>query len=195
MFQELFFSASGWVLWLLSFMSVLSLAAMAYVGLALLRAGLSTNDQQLQQLRQQQNPFSAASASSTVPAALMRFAETLPAYDESRLVAYAALLLDRQRAGMRVLEVVAAAAPLAGLLGTVIGMIEAFQALQAAGSQVDPAQLSGGIWQALLTTAAGLVVALPALTAWHVFDRRFEAGRLCLNQLLAELPAFKANAS
>ncbi|MDO6806083.1 MotA/TolQ/ExbB proton channel family protein, partial [Wenyingzhuangia sp. 1_MG-2023] len=63
--------------------------------------------------------------------------------------------------GLRPLEVIANIAPLLGLFGTVLGMIEAFQAMEAAGSKVDPAVLSGGIWQALLTTAGGLAVAIP----------------------------------
>ncbi len=52
-----------------------------------------------------------------------------------------------------------------GLLGTVLGMINAFQALQNAGNRVDPSILSGGIWVALLTTAAGLIIAIPAAAA------------------------------
>jgi len=59
------------------------------------------------------------------------------------------------------LQVIAAIAPLLGLLGTVFGMIEAFQQMELAGKNVDPSILSGGIWEALLTTAAGLSVAIP----------------------------------
>jgi len=72
--------------------------------------------------------------------------------------------------GLRVLEAVSALAPLLGLLGTVLGMIEAFQALETSGAAADPTILAGGIWQALLTTAVGLVVAVPAALALHVFD-------------------------
>lgn len=71
-------------------------------------------------------------------------------------------LLARARAGLRPLELIASIAPLLGLLGTVLGMIAAFQALQEAGSRADPAALAGGIWEALLTTAAGMAVAIPA---------------------------------
>ncbi|MBS82595.1 MAG: flagellar motor protein MotA [Gammaproteobacteria bacterium] len=59
------------------------------------------------------------------------------------------------------LQVIATIAPLLGLLGTVFGMIEAFQQMEIAGKNVDPSMLSGGIWEALLTTAAGLSVAIP----------------------------------
>lgn len=75
---------------------------------------------------------------------------------------------------LRTLEVIANLAPLLGLLGTVLGMIEAFRAMEAAGTQVNPAVLSGGIWQALLTTAAGLVVAIPVSLIHSWLERRVE---------------------
>ncbi len=67
------------------------------------------------------------------------------------------------------LQVIATIAPLLGLLGTVFGMIEAFQQMELAGKNVDPSILSGGIWEALLTTAAGLSVAIPIV----VFESYF----------------------
>lgn len=76
---------------------------------------------------------------------------------------------------LKVLEVLAMIAPLLGLLGTVIGMIVAFQAMEQAGAQIDPSVLSGGIWQALLTTAAGLIVAIPIAMAHQYFERQLEA--------------------
>ncbi|MDO6681784.1 MULTISPECIES: MotA/TolQ/ExbB proton channel family protein [unclassified Oceanobacter] len=76
--------------------------------------------------------------------------------------------------GLRPLEVIANIAPLLGLFGTVLGMIEAFQAMEAAGSKVDPAVLSGGIWQALLTTAGGLAVAIPVSMIHSALERKSE---------------------
>lgn len=67
----------------------------------------------------------------------------------------------RAEAGLRLLDAIAQTAPLLGLFGTVLGMIEAFQTLQAGGASVDPSQLAGGIWVALLTTAMGLGIAMP----------------------------------
>lgn len=72
--------------------------------------------------------------------------------------------------GLRALELIATIAPLLGLLGTVLGMIAAFQALQEAGNRADPALLAGGIWEALLTTAAGMAVAIPASAALTWFE-------------------------
>ena len=75
---------------------------------------------------------------------------------------------------LRGLEVIANLSPLLGLLGTVLGMIKAFARLESAGTKVDPAILAGGIWEALLTTAFGLSVAIPALAAFYIFEGRVE---------------------
>lgn len=82
--------------------------------------------------------------------------------------------LESLRGGLRPLELIGTLAPLLGLLGTVIGMIDAFRELESAGSQVDPSVLSGGIWVALLTTAAGLSVAIPAVAAHTFLERQLE---------------------
>jgi len=71
---------------------------------------------------------------------------------------------------LRGLSSIAHLSPLLGLLGTVTGMIAAFMNLQAAGPQVDPSLLSGGIWEALLTTAFGLTVAIPAMAAFYYLE-------------------------
>ncbi|MDN3516665.1 MotA/TolQ/ExbB proton channel family protein [Aquisalimonas lutea] len=82
--------------------------------------------------------------------------------------------LEVLRTGLRPLEVIGSLAPLLGLFGTVLGMIEAFRQMEMAGSQVDPSVLSGGIWQALLTTAAGLAVAIPVVALLNWLERRIE---------------------
>ena len=82
--------------------------------------------------------------------------------------------LKELRSLLPALEAVATLSPLLGLLGTVLGMIEAFQAMEAAGSRVDPAVLSSGIWQALLTTAIGLTIAIPALALYNWLDRKVQ---------------------
>ena len=56
-------------------------------------------------------------------------------------------------------------APLLGLLGTVLGMMKAFMVIQQMGGKVNAAVLAGGIWEAMLTTALGLAVALPTMVA------------------------------
>jgi biopolymer transport protein ExbB len=83
-------------------------------------------------------------------------------------------MLEALRAYFRPLEVIASLAPLLGLFGTVLGMIKAFQQLAEAGNQVDPSVLSGGIWEALLTTAVGLAVAIPVVALLNWLESRVE---------------------
>ena len=87
------------------------------------------------------------------------------------------LKLRDLRTYLPALEVIGMLSPLLGLLGTVLGMIDAFQAMELAGNEVDPATLSGGIWQALLTTAVGLVIAIPALAVYNWMDHKDSARR------------------
>lgn len=68
---------------------------------------------------------------------------------------------------------IAAVTPLLGLLGTVTGMIRTFSALTTGGAG-DPAALAGGISEALITTAAGLMVAIPALIAYRYLRGRVD---------------------
>ena len=75
---------------------------------------------------------------------------------------------------LRTLEVLAVVSPLMGLLGTVLGMIESFQSLELAGGSANAAVLAAGIWQALLTTAMGLIVAIPAAIAANLHGARLD---------------------
>ena len=106
-----------------------------------------------------------------------------------RLEAEAEASLARLEGGFRVLDAIAQTAPLLGLFGTVLGMIDAFRALQGAGAAVDPSALAGGIWVALLTTAAGLAVAMPAqlVLAWL-------EGLVARDRAFAELALARARA-
>ncbi|MEJ2636017.1 MAG: MotA/TolQ/ExbB proton channel family protein, partial [Calditrichia bacterium] len=78
------------------------------------------------------------------------------------------------RRGLIPLETVAAVAPLMGLLGTVLGMIKVFEIIQTLGVGQAKA-LSGGISEALITTAAGLFIGIPVLIAFNYFSSRADA--------------------
>jgi biopolymer transport protein ExbB len=75
---------------------------------------------------------------------------------------------------LNTLGTIAAISPLLGLLGTVTGMIRTFSALTSGGAS-DPAALAGGISEALITTAAGLMVAIPALIGYRYLRGRVDA--------------------
>lgn len=85
------------------------------------------------------------------------------------------------------LELVANIAPLLGLLGTVLGMVKAFASIGEVGTRVDPSVLAGGIWEALLTTVAGLIVAVPALVAFHVLDGKVEKIRSTAKDVVSNI--------
>lgn len=114
------------------------------------------------------------------------------AASHKRLEAEAEQEFLKLEGGLRFLDILAQIAPLMGLFGTVLGMIEAFQALQSAGSNVDPSVLAGGIWVALLTTAAGLAVAMPVSMALAWLEAQLDKDRamaeLILSSVAAPLP-------
>lgn len=72
------------------------------------------------------------------------------------------------------LGTIAAVSPLLGLLGTVVGMIRTFRAITVAGVG-DPTAMAGGIAEALITTAAGLIIAVPALMAYRYLRGRVDS--------------------
>ncbi len=73
-----------------------------------------------------------------------------------------------------ILSTIIAVAPLLGFLGTVSGMIRAFMSIQEKGGAVNPGDLASGIWAALLTTAAGLSVAIPVLVVYNYLVSRVD---------------------
>ena len=80
------------------------------------------------------------------------------------------------------LAIVATMAPIVGLLGTVLGMVEAFHVIAFSEGMGNPALLAGGISKALVNTAAGLTVALPALGMHHYFKHRLASLGLALEK-------------
>jgi biopolymer transport protein ExbB len=177
-----FLTQGGPALWVIAALSVLTLALILWKIWDLLRLGAwstaPTERAVSAWVSGQHDPARAFLASRRGLRATVAFTAMLAcsapdlddaaAREETARVAKANL--SRTRAGLRALELVATIAPLIGLLGTVLGMIEAFQALQDSGNHADPAALAGGIWQALLTTAAGMAVAIPASMALTWFE-------------------------
>lgn len=71
---------------------------------------------------------------------------------------------------MNWLGTIASIATLLGLLGTVTGLVSAFHQIELSGGQVQPGDLAAGIWEALITTVFGLVIAIPCMTAYQLLD-------------------------
>lgn len=134
-----------------------------------------------------QRPDSAAENAVALAMQLSNDPET-PKERANELIGNSAITdLHRFGRGVRALEAIAQVAPLIGLFGTVLGMIEAFQALQSAGSNVDPSALAGGIWVALMTTAAGLAVAMPVSLIVTWLEGRLESERVAIETLVTQV--------
>ncbi|WP_027796204.1 MotA/TolQ/ExbB proton channel family protein [Paraburkholderia acidipaludis] len=101
---------------------------------------------------------------------------------ETRIEAAAAQIERDMSRGLWLLETIVTAAPLLGLLGTIAGMMHSFR-LFGGNGLVNPAGVTGGVAQALIATAIGLVIALVALFAFNFFSRR-------IDQLMDEIESF-----
>ncbi len=123
-----------------------------------------------------------------IETALVALARQTP-LEEAReeILRIGALQLRQLESHLRGLEMTANIAPLLGLLGTVIGMVDAFSALEEAGTRVNPALLAGGIWTALLTTVAGLSVAIPSIAAHYILDGQIEQFRSKMGDVLTRI--------
>jgi biopolymer transport protein ExbB len=75
---------------------------------------------------------------------------------------------------LHLLELIGKIAPMIGLSGTVLGLTRTFQTVAAVKRYTDPSILAGGIWEALITTVAGLFVAIPALICYHLYENRIK---------------------
>lgn len=98
--------------------------------------------------------------------------------------------IPRLEGRIKVLATIAHISPLLGLLGTVVGMAKAFQVIQmktAAFNPVSSGDLAGGVWQALLTTALGLIVAIPAIVAYHYLAAKVQDFVLDMERSATEL--------
>ncbi|WP_353402745.1 MotA/TolQ/ExbB proton channel family protein, partial [Pseudophaeobacter arcticus] len=171
-----FMARGGPALWVIAALSVLTLSLLLWRVAELMQAGLWRRSQAETWLNLWRRGNAAPNSAARTPRdrvtqAAMQAVLT-PAFStemaEKEVTRIAKGELAVLRRGLRPLELIATIAPLVGLLGTVLGMIGAFQALQDSGNGADPSVLAGGIWEALLTTAAGMAVAIPAsaLVSW-----------------------------
>jgi biopolymer transport protein ExbB len=99
--------------------------------------------------------------------------------------------INRHERQLRLLALIGAISPLIGLLGTVWGMVKAFAKIAELGDRVVPADFANGIWTGLLTTVAGLVVAIPAVAASRIFEAKVDQLAHDLNEVLSHLRQWK----
>ena len=101
--------------------------------------------------------------------------------------------IPRLEKNLTLLATIAHLAPLAGLLGTVLGMIDAFQTIHESGATVNTEDLSGAIYTALYTTAAGLTVAIPAHGFYNLLLRKVKDMILDMEKAGIEIIYFLTN--
>jgi biopolymer transport protein ExbB len=191
----LLFQQGGWVMYPLLALSVIAIAIIPERALFYLlsRARSGNAAEELAALRRECGDWKAAAECFAEKQKRVYFLPLVAAYFDSldeaprlfeeRLFAQAKKIVMINERRLPMLASIASIAPLLGLFGTVLGMIEVFQKLAALGGRADVALLSGGIWVALLTTAFGLLVAIPALLAHHYFSR-LASGRSDYMELL-----------
>lgn len=99
----------------------------------------------------------------------------------------AAIQITQHERGIKMLATIGAISPLIGLLGTVWGMVQAFAKIAKLADSVSPSDFAGGIWIGLLTTVAGLLVAIPAVFAARIFEGKVDKLTQNLNELASHL--------
>ena len=98
--------------------------------------------------------------------------------------------LERVETRLRALAAITHIAPLLGLLGTVTGLVGAFHQIELLGGQVQPGDLAAGIWEALITTVFGLVIAIPCMAAYHGFESNADKISRRMQFIVSELDEF-----
>lgn len=95
--------------------------------------------------------------------------------------------IEKMERFMTALSAISHVSPLLGLLGTVTGIISSFAVISELGGQVDVTALAGGIWEAMLTTASGLVVAIPAQLAYFGFEKIIDSRSRRMGYIVTDL--------
>lgn len=175
-----YFARGGPVMWPLLLLSILGITVAIWRGLAL-RAAAQRIHPFMMALRERLLASDVPGAidvcdqfpgpvSSIVKSGLVRFGRSKEEIELALAEASAHELAMLER-GLPVLATVAMIAPLLGFLGTVTGMINSFEALASVGLN-NPAAVASGISEALITTAAGLIIAIPVQMAYNYFVTR-----------------------
>jgi biopolymer transport protein ExbB len=182
LFLKLTYVGAEWVLWILLLLSIISIALMVERWLFFFRTKINGEelavglDEQLRarnlqgawQLVKDTHTYSIEAA--VVAAGLIALRNGAHAASEAMLSVKARMrpTLD---ANLSILATIGSNAPFVGLLGTVLGIINAAHELTADTAQNNPNAVMGGVFEALVATAVGLFVAIPAVVAYNLFQR------------------------
>jgi biopolymer transport protein ExbB len=192
----------GPVMWPLLMLSVYVVAVVIYKGielfagkashdafvpdvLALARDGQT--DRALEALRYHEGPMARVLAGALEA---IRNPRLTPDAREQEVIRLGAAEIKRLESHLKGLDLAANIAPLLGLLGTVTGMMAAFSGIEQAGAKVNPSLLAGGIWEAMITTVAGLLIAVPAMAALYGFQAVIETIRHRMSDACTQLLAY-----
>jgi len=176
-----FMREGGWVMWVLLAFSIVALAVIIERAIALRRARINVNEflakirkallvnrsvrEAVKICEQYRGPVA-----SIMKAGLLKYGQ--PREEVEKTIENAALFeMGRLERGLIVLATTANVAPLLGFFGTVSGMIKSFEALAEQGLS-NPGAVAAGISEALITTAAGLAIAIPVQIAYNYFTTR-----------------------
>lgn len=200
---EVVFVKGGWVMYLLMALSVYALGIIGFKAQQFISAGVF-NTRFIDRVMMHVKRGELTDASTLLQrergpvARIMRVAienilnrEMSMKSRESEIARVGSAEIRYLESHMRGLEMAATIAPLIGLMGTVIGMIQAFSKLSEAGSRVDPSMLAGGIWEALVATVGGLTVAVPALAAYYLIDSIIERVRATMRDVTIQILALE----
>ena len=176
------FRDGGWAMWPLLFLLVMGIGFAIERLITLTRAAIDAEEffRQLEEALRNGGPDEAAQlcartrgpVASVIHAGLLRLPRGID-YVEKAIENSGAVEMAFLERGMVWLSTVANLAPMIGFLGTVSGMINAFQAIKIAGDVV-PSQVAGGISEALITTAAGLIVGILIQFCYNFFASRID---------------------
>jgi biopolymer transport protein ExbB/TolQ len=183
LFLRLTYVGAEWILWLLVALSVLSISLIVERWLYFLRTrahGAELNAQLQEQLRARnlQNAWLLVKDSHTyciesavVAAGLIALRNGAQAAAEA-MQSVKARMRPRLDANLSILATIGSNAPFIGLLGTVLGIIKAAHELTGGASEGNQIAVMSGVFEALVATAVGLFVAIPAVVAYNLFQRR-----------------------
>lgn len=177
--------SGGVILWILCLISVVSLGLILERGVCFLKNKTFVSDGYIRELKKLLNEEKYDEAinfsekekgviGKVITKFLKRYCKNEDFKNSDELIREIELKeLDILEKNIYLLGIIAYVSPMLGLLGTVTGMIQAFSKIAKVGTG-DPTAIASGISQALLTTAGGLIIAIPALIAYNIFNKKIE---------------------